>query len=256
MHTSNKDFKVRWNPYFWPSVLSWTLCPGLNDGFAFLDSSDSPCIVTKFTRWGWWRGGRRAGGAGERGGFLPTCLNTPICICHCDNNFPYRKYSERCRRSHPVFLKGDPVMFLIATYYLNSSKFSSFQPLLSPLQSSACGPSLLCMSKWGQCLQWIPYPSFFRTFLGLINMFHQFTSDVTCSFMLRLPALSLLLLIAIASCSWDPSKATSYLCGHQLSLHSPKAQTTLDCHFSQFFFSFLFFWWLKAWVTKLRFWIR
>lgn len=96
------------------------------------------------------------------------------------------------------------------------------------------------MSKWLQCLEWIPYPSFFRRFLGLINKSHQFISDVIYSFMLRLPALSLpahhfLLFIAVSSCSWSPLKATSYPGGHQLSLHSPKAHPTLDSHFSQFF---------------------
>lgn len=122
MHTPNKEFKVKWNPYFWPSFdYLLTLCPRLNDGFVSLVSSDSPCMVTKLS---WWLGaGRRGRRKRQLPSHLPEYINLNLSFWWL---FSFWKFTERCRRSHPIFLERRSYNISYSQYYINSPNFPFF----------------------------------------------------------------------------------------------------------------------------------
>lgn len=188
---------LRWKPCFWPS--------------SFIFSHFGQVCLRVFTFGSHLHGYQTHWG---RGTCIPLAwmyqfefviLMTSILIENIQ-----RDVGNQMGISH--FLERRSCEIPYSQYYLDSSKFSVFQPLRFSLLSYDCNPSpLFCMSKWGQHLRWIPLLFYFRNSPGLVYVSYKSISEVTCHFRLWVTALGLpyhhlLLFISLSSCSWGSSQ--------------------------------------------------
>ena len=94
----------------------FTLCPDLREGVYILGII---CITSMVIRL---IGGRL---------FLSTCLSVTVLICHSDDEYHYRRYKERCRKSDRNL-----------SFSWKAILWDSFQPILSERLQILCSQPL------------------------------------------------------------------------------------------------------------------